>query len=58
MSLFIDTATGTWGMIEDLVFLSDEDSRIFLSCQDERSDSEIIAFGEENGDAPILSQDF
>lgn len=55
MRIFIDTNTGTWGDAYGIVFLSESDSEIFVEDVEDRSDREIINFGNENGDAPLLS---
>lgn len=48
--VFIDTKTGTWGDANDLVIVyMKEPSDLF-----DLSDSEIVAYGNENGDAPLL----
>lgn len=54
--IFIDTKTGTWGMAEDIVFVDALDWEV--EALDISSDSEIIAYGNGFGDAPILSSDF
>lgn len=52
MEIFIDTSTGTWGAAEDIVFLTVENPNEVLEYM---TDSEICEFGNENGDAPILT---
>lgn len=52
--IWIDTQTGTWGRLDNLVVLGDSEVDAFLDSQEDMTDSEICQFGEDFGDALTL----
>lgn len=58
-SYFIDTASGTWGLAEDIVFIEVEvgpEAAMLVDTLDNMSDSQIIDYGNAYGDCPIVSE--
>lgn len=53
MQVFIDTSTGTWGLAEDIVFVDLPEH--LENVLNDMSDSQIMQFGNDVGDAPVLS---